>query len=651
MVNTAFFKNVGKLFLIIIRKENIAATIIPSALLILIVQYYDNAPDPLLWMLGIYFFTVLLLISRLNYLRNKTQWKKDKVFVASDEKIDISIITSVALAIIIISAWSIPSTRAEWASLSQWWEKTSYRFTNTRTKFNNLLSAVDNPEPVRSVIYYGEELALGERTYQGKEEVFIVTPPELETSPPRFYWRVRSYDTYLDDSWSTSATQTALLDAEESIASLESPAQTQGTFTFTNQAGSGEARSLLITAQQPIAVDRTVEALYANTPENALDLNLLRAIPPLLDEESYTVQAHLIAPTVAELRQAGTDYPNWVTELYLQLPEDLPESIRELSQELTAGQATPYDNARNITNYLRTEISYSDAIPTPPRGRDPIEWFLFTWQEGFCNYSATAEVLLLRASGVPSRLVVGFAQGKRNVDGDFVVLQKDAHAWVEMYFPNIGWVEFEPTLNQALLIRPSGVAEEDEFFDMLSLRDLLGEEGGENIPAPAEEIEVELPEEVEIETQESPRKIAFWGMIIAITVIALVGIWYLNREQVFVARGLRFVVRFYERNQITVPAWLRQLLTWSEASQMERAFQSVNFALKMLGEEVPSHWTPQERADSLMHLMPEQEEEISTLLFEHQQALFTPHEGDLKNAQRASKIIRWNAFKRKTGNA
>lgn len=625
----------------LIRYQNSIAALLPVTVVIVAIQYYDNNPESPLWMLGFYFFFVLLLLGRLNYLQNKKRWKKENVFVFSDERLDISIITSIAITIILLLAWNIPSSSAEWKSVSRWWQKTSHRFTTSRENIKNLFSAIDMPPIATSNVLYGAELPLGQRAYQGDSEMMIVQVPNLEPAPPRFYWRVRSYDTYLNGSWTMAAEETTeYITAQTELNLPISPESVMAEFTFTNKA---ETRAYLVTGQQPIWMDVNTEAVYTRLPDNTLDLNLLRAKPQLLKEESYIVNSALVAPTVTQMRQAGTAYPDWVTERYLQLPRNLPESIHDLAAQLSGGQRTPYDIARTISNYLRTEISYSDEVPMPPRNKEPLEWFLFTWKEGFCNYAASAEVILLRASGIPARLVVGFAQGKRNETGDFVVLQKNAHAWPEVYFPEIGWVEFEPTLNQALLLRPFGEdSADDELNDMLSLgsRNANVEE---EPPLPEEE-DIALPEIIDLAPEAERPISSIWGMITLI-VAALFGIWYFNRKQFLLTRGLRFVVQVYERNNISTPPLLIRWMRWSEAMPITRAFHGVNISLGLLGEKIPLHLTPQERANALAKLIPAKEEEINALLAEHQKSLFTPDEGDLKIARRTSLAIRWHALK------
>ncbi len=629
----------------LIRFQNSLAASLPSAAIILLIQYYDHNSDSLLWILGFYFFFILIFLGRLDYLKNKTRWQEKNVFIVPDAKFDINILTILFIAILLLVAWSIPSSNAEWQEINRWWDKTSTRFKTARDNIDNLFSSIDNPSPARGQVLYGSDLVLGERSYQGTEEIVVVQVPDnIEEAPPRFYWRVRSYDTYLNGTWtSTRGEVTEFLPAQTPLLLPINPESPTTKFTFTNKS---ITRPLLITGHQTYWADIDAEAVYTELPDGTLDLNLLRATPALGNEESYSTRSALLAPTISQLREAGTEYPEWVTERYLQLPTDLPESIRELALEITRGRSSPYDKARVITTYLRTEISYSDTVPAPPVGRDPLEWFLFTWREGYCNYSASAQVVMLRAVGIPARLVVGFAQGIKTEDGDFIVLQKDAHAWPEVYFPEIGWVEFEPTLNQTRLIRPLGIINAEEEPDGVLFGGLIEEEIVDPLPIEEPE-EVETPENLEEASSQTLHLSPFWGMIILLTVAAFFGIWQLNRKQLLLTRGLRFAVQFYVHRDTSAPKWLMLSLAWNEDEPIEPAFHEINRSIRWLDADIPAHYTPRERATALEALLPEEEEAIQGLLIEHEKNLFTPAGGDVKTAQRASSMIFWSTIKRK----
>ena len=140
--------------------------------------------------------------------------------------------------------------------------------------------------------------------------------------------------------------------------------------------------------------------------------------------------------------------------------------------------------------------------------------------------------------------------------------------------------------------------------------------------------------------------VLFWGMIILATVAAFFGIWRLNQKHVFFERGLRQVIRIYDRRGISSPAWFIRWSAWLEASPIERAFHAINRSLRWLGADIPPHLTPRERAKMLIALLPEEQETIMQLLNEHEKIIFTPSGGDIETAQRASKKITWAGLKR-----
>ena len=627
-----------------LRKKNSLVALFPSTIIILAIQYYDNRGASSLWILGFYFFFLLLFLARLDFLENKKRWEDKKIFIIPDEKLDINIITFIAIASLLLLAWNIPSTRTEWRAVSTWWQNLPI---NNNSNIDNLFSAVDNPNPsAGGGVFYGAELSLGNRSYQGEKEIAIIHVPKMENRPPRFYWRVRSYDTYINGSWKNSNQEDFIdISAQTALPIPFFPRSELIAITFTNQA---EGLTNLLTSQQPILLDIDTEALRTELSEDELDLILLRAKEPLPEDERYTLRAALNAPTVKELREASTEYPKWVLARYLQLPANLPESIHALASELSANKETPYDIVKSVTNHLRGKIEYSTEVPPPPQGRDALEWFLFTHQKGYCNYSASAEVVLLRSAGIPARLVVGFAQGELNEMGNFVVRKENSHAWAEVYFPEIGWVEFEPTLNQARLLRPTGeeiTEEEEDLFNLKELREDFQEEA--NIPLPEEDAGIEALDSFEGRVKIEARKFLFWGMIIVLTVALFFTLWYFNREQVWVTRALRSVIQVYEKNNREVPIWIIRWLAWRETNPIARAFYSVNASLRSLKAEVPAHFTPEERVNLLLNLMPDMKEEIAALLFEHQKEFYTPNEGNLEIALKASRAIHWQTLKRK----
>jgi protein-glutamine gamma-glutamyltransferase len=147
----------------------------------------------------------------------------------------------------------------------------------------------------------------------------------------------------------------------------------------------------------------------------------------------------------AQARTAGTNYPEDIRRMYLQLPEHLDPRIPELAKKITSTANNPYDQALLMESYFHTNFTYTLNIAGKP-GADPLAHFLFDTKAGFCEYFATAMAVMLRTQGIPSREVNGFLPGEYNdVGGDYIVRASDAHSWVEAYFPGSGWVTFDPT--------------------------------------------------------------------------------------------------------------------------------------------------------------------------------------------------------------
>lgn len=126
--------------------------------------------------------------------------------------------------------------------------------------------------------------------------------------------------------------------------------------------------------------------------------------------------------------------------------------IRELAFEVTAGQTTRFDKAEAIENWFHTEFEYSLApgspseINTTTEARDRLHYFLFENRKGYCLYFANGMVAMLRSLGIESRVAVGFSEGTYSPELDaYVVTSEEAHAWVEVYYPEYGWITYDPT--------------------------------------------------------------------------------------------------------------------------------------------------------------------------------------------------------------
>lgn len=158
----------------------------------------------------------------------------------------------------------------------------------------------------------------------------------------------------------------------------------------------------------------------------------------------YEADSDIAKPAPGELRTAGVDYPPQIAAVYLRLPTVDPR-VPQLAAKIVAPAQNDYDKASAIENYLRTRFGYTLELPRT-KVKDPIANFLFVRKRGHCEYFASAMAVMLRTQGIPSRVVNGFRSDEFNdLTGNYVVRAKDAHSWVEAYFPGYGWQTFDPT--------------------------------------------------------------------------------------------------------------------------------------------------------------------------------------------------------------
>ena len=137
---------------------------------------------------------------------------------------------------------------------------------------------------------------------------------------------------------------------------------------------------------------------------------------------------------------------------YLQLPRNYPR-VTALAASITRGigsasGADPhtYDKVAAIEQWMASHVRYTTNIPPLPAGADAVDSFLFGTRRGYCEQISTATVVMLRSLGIPAREAVGYVPGTYNPITDLYDIQaKDAHAWVQVWFPGYGWQNFDPT--------------------------------------------------------------------------------------------------------------------------------------------------------------------------------------------------------------
>ena len=452
----------------LIRKNSPWAALILSASFLLIIDYFPPYADHPGRVLGIFLFLALIIIGRVWYLRSQEQWNKKGYRIDSETGYNILRSISIGSLAVILIAWNIPTMVDFFTPGSTPRTKVSESWIDFRTRISNIFASIDAPF-LSATDYYEDNMRLGSNVPVGYETLFLVKVPERRERDLRYYWRGHSFDTYRNGEWINTINE-----REQRFGSLieekDNPYQGRSPVRLEYELHAGVSKTLYLPFL-PVSVDRNVFVIgYETYGDVDIDMMSVLPITPLKKGDTYSAEVDVSQPTIHQLREAGTKYPNWILEKYLQLPDNFPTRIQKLASEIVVDAKTPYDQTAAITRYLRTEIAYEPLLNAPPPNREPIDWMLFDSRIGFCNYYATAEVLMLRSIGVPARFSAGYSQGEPAGDSFYNVRVRDSHAWPEVFFPGVGWVEFEPTSAQPVRDLPLG----ETIFTPRTLPDSTG---------------------------------------------------------------------------------------------------------------------------------------------------------------------------------
>lgn len=292
----------------------------------------------------------------------------------------------------------------------------------------------------------------------------------------------------------------------------------------------GEAQALRVSGQIPIYDD--VEAVFSQED--------------VAEGEAYAVTGLTSMAGPDQLRDAGNEYPAWVTDRYLKLPETITDRTRELASTLAAGHSNAFDIALADEEYVRSTIAYNENIDPPPDNQDVVDYVLFESQEGYCEYPASAMAVLLRAEGIPSRVVGGYYPAPYDAtEGGHLYREKNAHLWVEVFFPGYGWIPFEPTANREQLDYGdlAAPAQEPALPTPVSTPPPVV---AEPTPPPVVETPEQQPPVTPPDLLSDPARLASWialavAAVIVVGALALTASWFLG------FRGLSPVSSLYAR--------------------------------------------------------------------------------------------------------
>jgi len=629
------------------RHENIVSALLPTWVLVVLIQVYDNIQHNRIIFVILCMFFSLLLLGRRFILQKRRFWEDNHIHSSLDSRKEMNLILVIYTSAILLLAWVIPAPNRPVLIAQYAWERISEPWQNTRKDLSNAVAGLEGSSSSSTNDYYSSDLLeLGQKAITGNATIFNV---EIPSNPVniRYYWRVRVYDEYNNGQWTNGRHSSQALSPSmpvlllPTILSSEAGLPDPGEFTFSVSQG---RIFNLFTPAQTIWISRPVQISLFRVEEDLVDPILMQADNIIHAGESYQVKAIESNPTILDLQQAGEEYPDWVLRHYLQVPGNLSSEISTLAARLVSGKDTVFDKATAITNYLRREITYSKVVSRPPFGADILAWFLLDYKQGYCNYYATAEVILLRSAGIPARMVVGFAQGER-VPGQRNVLtvkQNDAHAWPEVYFPGIGWVEFEPTTSQEEITRPSGIAPEisgNTNPDTLARPDLEDDVPTRQAFSPTIVPVIDILPPGNEEPAGAP---GFVVVLLGIMIIGLSGylFWRGYQRQNSIPTPLPVRMKLIlERNSLTVPDWLLKWARLVSEDPIQKSFKVIYRSLRRFGKSASQADTPMQACAELMESLPEATSEIIKLRDEYHKYLFSRQPADAGLARNASLAI------------
>lgn len=307
----------------------------------------------------------------------------------------------------------------------------------------NSASFVRSSGGLKNFIGFSDSVSLGDigRVQQNNEIVMRVKIDRAESgSFQPLRWRGVALDEFSNTKWRKSLLNREVLNANET-----------GRFVFGKAENEKNITTQLVYLE-PIDTPTLffaprLLALQANFPFLNRDGEKSVQFPRNeLGRVTYKVYSDTSAPDYEALRRDETPYPIG-TNRYLQVPSKFDSRISELAAKIIsdAGAKNRYEKALVIERYLQNNYGYT--LDLKAQGEQPLADFLFNVREGHCEYFATAMAMMLRSQGMATRIVNGFQEGEFNETASvYVVRQKDAHSWVEVYFPKDDvWIAFDPT--------------------------------------------------------------------------------------------------------------------------------------------------------------------------------------------------------------
>jgi len=400
--------------------------------------------------LVVFVAAALVLLVRLNLLEQAREWR----LRGMRDVADISgtfLRNGAAFVIVAIVASTTLAANASSAPLSRAWANVDDELLEVGYAINRWLGGVSGSARGPNILFTPSQ-TIRDVWQSSTEEVFTASTSDGDG----YRWRGATYDSFDGRTWQQLDRLERVLNPDESLLDGTPEEVNPGAgweqvdATVVPQAYGGK---IFVSPASPLSVNQPsiVQTHGPGGPFVAAELSfgIQQGVP-------YQVQSLVRkvvgsdALTGSQLASAGTNYPQWVNR-YLEIrPGAVGDGVlrlgASLKSRLPADERSPYHVAVAIQDYLYRSggFTYNTDVRGKCTGERLVDCFIQI-KEGYCEYFATTMVMLLRAADVPARYVLGYLPGREQDDGTWRVDRSAAHAWVEVFFPGFGWVEFDPT--------------------------------------------------------------------------------------------------------------------------------------------------------------------------------------------------------------
>jgi len=586
------------------RSVRVWRVVLPSGLVLLSVLYYYYGPKPLSGYLALYALIALIYFARIHLVVQEKGWRREAVRYEIGIRLTFLQASFLASILALGLAWGLPTAEGStavndalggsgiggtWRDFQENWQRLFASIRSYGTGTNDA---------------YAESLSLGGPRNPGSTLIMDI---QVEERLPYVYWQGVVYDTYDEGSWLIADSNETLHLPDESNLNIAPYALrrtvSQNVLNYVPNAGT------LYGAPEPINSSRQMFVSASQNSDSNPVVHTLRSRYILRQGDDYEMLSSYSVADANSLRRSGTNYPEWVVDNYLQIPDSITPETIALAEDLASGYDNAFDKAIAIRDFLRSNIAYNDQISAPPEGVEPVHYILFDKQEAYCIYYASAMTIMLRSQGVPARFVAGYAQGEWNDEAKtYRVRSSNSHTWVEVFFDNYGWIQFEPTASIPTGERPETLGNPGDAFAAEGEDADAGLAEGEieNDPSALDEQErlQQLLEEENLlgsEGEEPGTTIRPWQVILALLVLTLAAVAVVigNRINQQVESD---VVRSYGR-----------LASWAH----------------WLGIMIRPAHTPYERANLLSAAVPEGRQPLRNLTHQYVRSRFSQrHDND-----------------------